>query len=977
MEDQIIHILLIEKEPAEIRRIRDLLVDGKGQFASPDRFALAHVPTLPEVQSALAHQRADLILLSINKQAGDSLDALEHLQKVAPATPVVVLNGREAELPALRRGAADFLDKQHLDHYNLARAILHVIERGRIQNQLNESELRFHRLVDNAQDLIYRYRLIPPVGFEYVSPSATAITGYTPEEHYADPELGLKLVHPEDRPLLDAATRGEIPLDQPLTLRWLKKDGSIIWTEQRNVLVLDSSGNPLAIEGIARDITERKRAEEALRESEERYRDIFNGVQDAIFVETFDGTILAVNDRACEMYGYSREAFLTKTVADLVPAGQPILMSNREEISAQPLETVNLRSNGERFPIEISSKVQTIHGEEVLLIIVRDITERKRSEEALEQSEENYRKLIDGMNETVWVIDFDGNLIDVNKTAVDVLGYSKEELLVAGLYGIDASLRKEEILALVNAMPVDKIQIFETLHTTKDGRTFPVEVYSSLVTYQGKRAILSIARDITERKQAEGKLNDSRQFFHNTLDSLSAHIAILDETGAIIAVNDSWRRFGQANGLRLKGDGVGSNYLNICKISRGEDEKIALAIADTIEGMLSGREADALQIFEYPCHSPQEKRWFIARLSKFEQDGKTRIVVSHENITGRKQAEGKIRQQLDRMSALRSIDRAISGSMDMRVSLEILLGEVLSQLGVDAASILLLSKTDPNLEYFAGKGFRTQAIRETRIRLGDGFAGQVGLERRVLHVPDLAEVKEQFKRARLLKEENFVAYFGVPLIAKGMLKGVLEIFQRAPLESDGEWVNYLETLGGQAAIAIDNAQMFDGVQRSNLELFTAYDATIEGWSRAMDLRDRETAGHTQRVTQLSVELAGKMGLERQELLHLRRGALLHDIGKLGVPDHVLLKPGKLTEEEWALMRQHPVFAFEMLRPIQYLQPALDIPYCHHEKWDGSGYPRGLAGEQIPLAARIFAIVDVYDALTTDRPYREAWSKEAA
>jgi putative two-component system response regulator len=168
-------------------------------------------------------------------------------------------------------------------------------------------------------------------------------------------------------------------------------------------------------------------------------------------------------------------------------------------------------------------------------------------------------------------------------------------------------------------------------------------------------------------------------------------------------------------------------------------------------------------------------------------------------------------------------------------------------------------------------------------------------------------------------------------------------------------------------------------ERSNLEhahneLKAAYDATIEGWSRAMDLRDRETEGHTQRVTQLTLKLAEAAGMNQEELVHIRRGALLHDMGKLGIPDAVLHKPAKLTDEEWVLMRQHPQLAYDMLHPIDYLHPALDIPYCHHEKWDGSGYPRGLKGEQIPLVARLFAIVDVWDALTSDRPYRPAWQK---
>jgi len=184
-----------------------------------------------------------------------------------------------------------------------------------------------------------------------------------------------------------------------------------------------------------------------------------------------------------------------------------------------------------------------------------------------------------------------------------------------------------------------------------------------------------------------------------------------------------------------------------------------------------------------------------------------------------------------------------------------------------------------------------------------------------------------------------------------------------------------EHLAAGAALAIEKNRPFDTLRRFRNELVMAYDATIEGWSRALDLRDNETESHSQRVADLTVRLAGLFGISGTQLMHVRWGALLHDIGKMGVPDEILPNHDKLTEEEWTVMKKHPVFAYEMLSPIGYLRPALAIPYTHHEKWDGTGYPCGLKGEQIPLAARIFAIADVWDALRSARTYRPPWPLE--
>ena len=344
-------------------------------------------------------------------------------------------------------------------------------------------------------------------------------------------------------------------------------------------------------------------------------------------------------------------------------------------------------------------------------------------------------------------------------------------------------------------------------------------------------------------------------------------------------------------------------------------------------------------------------------------------------------------QRVHRLSALHAIDAAIGASVDTHVTLSIVLEHIFTELKADAAAVLLFNPLTRMLEYAAGRGFHAHAIEGLKLRLGEGLAGQLALQRRAINITDLNQagaIEQVMERPvsasaslplHYLEGENFVSYHAIPLVAKGQLQGVLEIFQRTPMPVDQEWITFFEMLAGQTAIAIDNGQLFENLQHSNLELTLAYDATLQGWSQALELRDEETEGHTLRVTDLTLRLIQSMGIEEVEMEQARRGALLHDIGKIAIPDSILLKSGPLDEYEWEVMRQHPQYAYNLLSPITYLRPALPIPWCHHEKWDGSGYPRGLKGEDIPVVARIFAIVDVYDALTSNRPYRLAWTRE--
>jgi PAS domain S-box-containing protein/putative nucleotidyltransferase with HDIG domain len=349
-----------------------------------------------------------------------------------------------------------------------------------------------------------------------------------------------------------------------------------------------------------------------------------------------------------------------------------------------------------------------------------------------------------------------------------------------------------------------------------------------------------------------------------------------------------------------------------------------------------------------------------------------------EDFTAHRAAEEGVQRQLSRLAGLRAIDNAITASLDLRVTLSVLLDQVAAQLGADAADVLLYDAAAQTLTRAAARGLpprRASSAGDAPSPAPHGLAARAASESRVVVVSDAAADPAARAGEPALREGGFAAYIAAPLVAKGQVKGVLEVLRRRRFVPGEEWLEFLDTLAGQAAIAIDNAALFGDLQRSNTDLVRAYDTTLEGWVRALDLRDKETEGHSLRVTEATVLLARSLGVDGAELVHVRRGALLHDVGKMAIPDAILLKPGPLTPEEWAVMHRHPEYANELLTPIEYLRPARIIPYCHHEKWDGTGYPNGLQRTSVPLAARIFAVVDVWDALRSDRPYRAAWPAE--
>jgi PAS domain S-box-containing protein/putative nucleotidyltransferase with HDIG domain len=755
----------------------------------------------------------------------------------------------------------------------------------------------------------------------------------------------------------------------------------------------------------------------ALAASEAELRALFDAMHDLVLVLDREGVYRKVAPTRHALLYKPTQELLGKSLKEVFPVEEAEQFTRviQTVLKTHRTQTIEYQLVIQDSTVWFETSISPLNADSVVWV-ARDVTERKITEAVLNLQS----SALNAAANAIVITDRDGVIEWVNPAFTKLTGYEFDEALGKNPSQLVKSGRHEPgfYQRMWETILSGQVWQGEMINRRKDGQLYTEEqTITPLPASDGKiTQFIAIKQDITKRKQAEEALQRKSRVqewlaafgraLSTSLDlddiyrTVESHLkqmvdcpnigitlidpkkevleaAFISSDGVLLDLHlfPPWKYKEQpspdprAQAILEKSPIIANDLDTTRKITGGlqvggrREPQSALYLPMVVEGQTIG--LLELQSNQPQAYTQEQVEWLSVAAHQ--------LGLTIQNARHFRWAQ----QRLEELSAVHAIDSAVTRHLDLQQTFEILVEQAHTRLGVDAAAVLLFVPDTQELVYAFERGFHTQAVQETRVSLGQSLAGQAALEKRLVQSSDLQHEGEELIRHPVWQAEGFSSYFASPLLVEDVIIGVLEVFHRSSLTPDDDWLRFLQILAGQTAIAIDSNRLFEDLRLANVEILTSYETAIEGWSQAMDLRDKETEGHTRRVTEMTLSLARSLGVPEKDLVHIRRGALLHDIGKLGVPDHILLKPGPLTDDEWVLMKQHPVNAYRMLSQNAFLQPALDIPYCHHEKWDGSGYPRELQGIDIPLAARIFAVVDVWDALTSHRPYRPAWTPEKA
>lgn len=710
-----------------------------------------------------------------------------------------------------------------------------------------------------------------------------------------------------------------------------------------------------------------RKIQESLRESEDKYHSLFEQSVAGIYLHDFDGNIVDVNQEACIQLGYSREELLKMAVFDFHPREDTVTNLPKEEILKQwakwspgekhVLEAEHRRKDGTVFPAQVITGVVQYGSKKLILAMVQDISERRQAESRLLLEQKEKDLILKNLAEQVTYLDHDMRIVWANPRAEKKLSARCNDYKGRKCHEVYHGTDKP-----CSDCPISSV--FETgiagggVHRANDGTYW--QMYGTPIHDDNGKlvGVLDTALDISNLKQQEQALQEEHDRLNYILGITATGVNITDADYNLRYVDEQWQKiYGDPSGKKCYQYFMARN--NPC-FNCGILEALETKEVIVKETVLPRENNRIIEVHTIPfCN--QEGEWLVA---EFNVD-----------ITRRKEAEEMIRKRNIELETLLSISSDLRAAETLDKMLPRLLDQTLSALDAPAGAIWIYHPLVDKLRFSVARGWYTVLEKEFWDP-DESIAGKVYTSGKEYISSDVSNDPLVLSDFSSRIPQGWSGFY-LPVKSGELVVGVMAVSASQSRNLSAEEIRLLRSLAEIAGIAIHRLNVYEDLEKSNLELYSSYEDTIEGWSRALDLRDHETVGHSERVADMTIALALKLGISHDELVHIRRGCLLHDIGKMAISDTILLKPEQLNTDERALMEKHPQVAYNLLSPISYLVPALDIPYCHHEKWDGSGYPRGLKGEEIPLAARIFAVVDVFDALTSDRPYRPAWQRDKA
>lgn len=708
-----------------------------------------------------------------------------------------------------------------------------------------------------------------------------------------------------------------------------------------------------ALQRNHQELAVRRQVEESLRLSEAKYRAILNNIHDDVVLTNVQSDIIFKSPGFARQIGLvDDEPINLQDLAFIHPEDRPRLVEAYQQLAASPNGVVTSEYRIQQKDGSYSWVETRFHNllndPDVggVIITSRDISERVASEQARRSSEALFRAVVDNSSDGVVMLDKRGKIKYVSSSFSRVSGYSVEEALGSLAFTFIHPDDLHEALSLFNRARKHHDQRMTAQFRIRHKLEHWVWVESSatnLLDDPHARAIVFNNRDIGDRLRAQEALLESQQQLHAVLQTAGEAIITMNAQLHIAFWNAAAEQMFGYNADEVIGAPV--TYI----MPDGHGDPLGAGSSLVVE-------ATGLRKDKHPF--PVEVSY-----AGWETSSGHFVTAILRDITERKQHQREL-------NAITSLSAALRTAPTSERMMPILTNQLVRLLNVDAASVELIDPINGDVIVEAAHGPWENLLGSRQPR-GTGINAIISQTLQPYETQDLDNDPN-------LAYPEWVRYgirgaSGMPLIAQEKLIGFMWIGRKAPISRSD--ILIFSAISNLAANAIHRANLHEQTLKLASDLSQAYDTTLQGWAGALELRDQETEGHSRRVVAMTLRLANRLGLPDHQLESLRHGAILHDIGKMGVPDAILHKPGPLTAEEWETMRKHPEYAYQLLSPIEHLRSALEIPYSHHEKWDGTGYPRGLKGEDIPLAARMFSVVDVWDALRFDRPYRKAWPED--